>query len=160
MRNAAIPTAIPSCFCTGGPTRGFRSVGSCRSCLRASAHVAVDQRGFGDSDRPESGYAIPELGADLIAFLDALEISRATLVGHSFGSFVARQAAIAHPQRVAALALIGTGFAASTPVTRDLQNVLRDLQIRSRWSSRVISRRAPHTAPFRPSSSSGSWPKA
>ena len=73
--------------------------------------VAVDQRGFGDSDRPESGYTIPEMGADVIAFLDALEIKRATLVGHSFGSFVARQAAIAQPQRVAALVLIGTGFA-------------------------------------------------
>ena len=49
------------------------------------------------------------MGADVIAFLDALEIKRATLVGHSFGSFVARQAAIAQPQRVAALVLIGTG---------------------------------------------------
>jgi pimeloyl-ACP methyl ester carboxylesterase len=89
--------------------------------------VAVDQRGFGDSDRPESGYAIPEMGADVIAFFDALQINRATLVGYSFGSFVARQAAIAQPERVAALALIGTGFAASTPAARELQNVLRDL---------------------------------
>src|SRR6185312_8367995 len=55
--------------------------------------VALDQRGFGDSDRPESGYAIPEMAADVIAFLDALQIDRATLVGHSFGSFVARRAA-------------------------------------------------------------------
>jgi pimeloyl-ACP methyl ester carboxylesterase len=89
--------------------------------------VAVDQRGFGDSDRPESGYAIPEMGADVIALFDALQIDRATLVGHSFGSFVARQAAIAQPQRIAALALIGTGFAASTAVMRNLQHVLRDL---------------------------------
>src|SRR5262245_28562530 len=70
--------------------------------------VALDQRGFGDSDHPESGYAIPEMGSDVISFLDALEIERATLVGHSFGSFVARQAAISQPQRVAALVLIGT----------------------------------------------------
>ena len=89
--------------------------------------LAVDQRGFGDSDRPESGYAIHEMAADVIAFLDALEIERVTLVGHSYGSFVARQAAITQPQRVVALALIGTGFAASTPVMRDLQNALRDL---------------------------------
>ncbi len=89
--------------------------------------IAIDQRGFGDSDRPDSGYAIAELGADVIAFLDALDIERATLVGHSFGSFVARQVAMAQPQRVAALVLIGTGFAASNPVTRELQNVLRDL---------------------------------
>ena len=52
--------------------------------------LAIDQRGFGDSDRPEAGYSIPEMAADAIAFLDALDIHRATLVGHSFGSFVAR----------------------------------------------------------------------
>jgi non-heme chloroperoxidase len=89
--------------------------------------LAVDQRGFGDSERPESGYAIPELAADIIAFLDAVGIERATLVGHSFGSFVARQAAIAHPERVAALALIGTGYTSSNPVTRDVQEKMRGL---------------------------------
>jgi len=89
--------------------------------------MAVDQRGFGDSERPESGYAISDLAADVVAFLDALEIERATLVGHSFGSFVARHVAIAQPTRVDALVLIGTGYAASNPVTRDLQRALRDL---------------------------------
>ena len=89
--------------------------------------VAFDQRGFGDSDRPQSGYSIPEMAADVIALLDALALDRVTLVGHSFGSFVARQAAIAHPERVKALVLIGTGFAASNEVTRDLQKSLRDL---------------------------------
>jgi non-heme chloroperoxidase len=89
--------------------------------------VAVDQRGFGDSDRPQSGYAIPELASDVVALLDALQIERATVVGHSFGSFVARHVAIAHPQRVAALVLIGTGFTASNPVTMELQHALRGL---------------------------------
>ena len=36
-RNAAIPTASRSCSFTGGPTRGSRSVGSCRFCRRAFA---------------------------------------------------------------------------------------------------------------------------
>jgi non-heme chloroperoxidase len=55
------------------------------------------------------------------------ETANATRIGYSFGSFVARQAAIAQPQRVSALVLIGTGFAASNPVTQDLQSVLRKL---------------------------------
>jgi pimeloyl-ACP methyl ester carboxylesterase len=121
------PDSKPVVFLHGWPDSWFsfsRVMTRLPESLRA---VAVDQRGFGDSDRPESGYAIPEMGADVIAFFDALQIDRATLVGHSFGSFVARQAAIAQPERVTALVLIGTGFAASTPVMRDLQNVLRDL---------------------------------
>jgi non-heme chloroperoxidase len=89
--------------------------------------LAIDQRGFGDSDRPPSGYTIPEMAGDVIAFLDALGIERATLVGHSFGSFVARQVAIAQPDRVGALVLIGTGYTASNPVTREVQSALRDL---------------------------------
>jgi pimeloyl-ACP methyl ester carboxylesterase len=89
--------------------------------------LAFDQRGFGDSDRPESGYAIPDLAGDVVALLDALEIERATLVGHSFGSFVARNAAITHPTRVARLVLIGTGFPSSNSVMRGLQAAMRDL---------------------------------
>ncbi|MGH7267451.1 MAG: alpha/beta fold hydrolase [Candidatus Rokuibacteriota bacterium] len=89
--------------------------------------LAVDQRGFGDSDRPESGYGIHDLAADVVAFLDALAIERATLVGHSFGSFVARRVAIAQRERVARLVLIGTGFTPSNPVIRELQAALRGL---------------------------------
>src|SRR5262245_4379145 len=87
--------------------------------------IAVDQRGFGDSERPDSGYAISDLGADVFAFLDELGVERAVVVGHSFGSFVARQAAILQPRRVTALVLIGTGFTTANQVIQDLQNALR-----------------------------------
>jgi pimeloyl-ACP methyl ester carboxylesterase len=89
--------------------------------------LALDQRGFGDSERPESGYRIPDLAGDVLSFLDALKIDRATVVGHSFGSFVARHLAMAHPERVARLVLIGTGFSVSNPVLADLKATLRDL---------------------------------
>jgi non-heme chloroperoxidase len=89
--------------------------------------VALDQRGFGDSDKPLSGYSIPEMGADVVGFLDALGIESAALVGHSFGSFVARHAAITHSRRLKCLVLIGTGFSGSNAVTRELQVSLRDL---------------------------------
>jgi len=89
--------------------------------------LAIDQRGFGDSTRPESGYTIAEMAADVIAFLDAVDLPRATLVGHSLGSFVARQTALAFPQRVTSLVLIGSGFSSSNPVTQEVQTALRDL---------------------------------
>ena len=51
---------------------------------------AFDQRGPGDSERPDCCYAIEDLVADAMAFLDAVEVEQATVVGHSGGSFTAR----------------------------------------------------------------------
>jgi len=118
---------VPIVFLHGWPDSWFtfsRVLPSLPSTWRA---VAVDQRGFGVSDHPESGYTFQELAADAVALLDALDIERAAFVGHSFGSFVAREVAIAHPQRVTALVLIGTGFSTSTPVTQSLQAAVRTL---------------------------------
>ena len=89
--------------------------------------VAYDQRGFGESDHPDSGYTIPSFAADLVALLDALDIERAVLVGHSYGSFVARRATLAAPERVAALALIGTGASTGIPGADELQAAVREL---------------------------------
>lgn len=122
--------------------------------------LAFDQRGFGDSDKPESGYGIPDFAADAVALLDALGIDRATLVGHSYGSFVARQVAIEWPERVARLALIGTGFTRTNPVMREFQTAVRDIPDRYRRSSRGSSRQAPPIARCRRSSSTASSPRA
>jgi non-heme chloroperoxidase len=89
--------------------------------------LAVDLRGYGDSDKPESGYRISDLAGDVVAFLDALRIDRATLVGHSFGTFAARHIAISQPARVERQVLIGTGFPHASPVVQDLPSALRDL---------------------------------
>jgi non-heme chloroperoxidase len=117
----------PIVFLHGWPDSWF-SFSRVLSLLSDSRRViAVDQRGFGDSDRPDAGYAIADLAEDIVAFLDALSVPRAVLVGHSFGSFVARRVAGAHPGRISALVLIGTGYSAANAVTRDLQVALRDL---------------------------------
>jgi pimeloyl-ACP methyl ester carboxylesterase len=121
------PDGQPILFVHGWPDSWF-SYSRILPLLPETFHaVTFDQRGFGDSDRPESGYAITDMAADVVALLDALAIERTALVGHSFGSFVARQTAIAHPERVAALVLIGTGFTGSNDTTRGLQTALRDL---------------------------------
>jgi pimeloyl-ACP methyl ester carboxylesterase len=70
---------------------------------------ALDQRGQGDSDRPEAGYRMRDLGADVVAFMDAKGIRRATVVGHSLGGFVAQQVAVQAPDRVERLVIVASG---------------------------------------------------
>jgi pimeloyl-ACP methyl ester carboxylesterase len=48
-----------------------------------------------------------DLAADVIAFMDAKRIVRATVIGHSMGGFVAQQVALAAPNRVSHLVLVG-----------------------------------------------------
>jgi non-heme chloroperoxidase len=86
--------------------------------IAATYHTyALNQRGHGDSDRPTQGYTIPDFAADVVAFMDAMELPSASLVGHSMGSFIAQEVALAAPERVARLILIG---AATNAHTEDL----------------------------------------
>jgi len=89
---------------------------------------ALDLRGHGNSDRPASGYAMRDLADDVVAFMDAKAIARATIVGHSMGGFVAQQVALAAPQRVSALVLMGTGTAPRNFVGLDqFEKFVKDL---------------------------------
>jgi pimeloyl-ACP methyl ester carboxylesterase len=70
--------------------------------------VRYDLRGFGRSDLPTAGpWSARD---DLVALLDALDIGRAALVGCSNGGRVALDCAVATPERVTALALVGPGL--------------------------------------------------
>ena len=76
--------------------------------------IAPTQRGHGDSDKPDCCYRVADFAADAVALLDALRIERATIVGHSMGSFIAQRIAAAHPARVKQLVLIGSGATVRT----------------------------------------------
>jgi pimeloyl-ACP methyl ester carboxylesterase len=66
-------------------------------------HVfALDQRGHGQSARPES-YSFEAMRDDLKAFVDALAIEKFTLVGHSMGGTVALLFAEKWPERIVRL---------------------------------------------------------
>jgi pimeloyl-ACP methyl ester carboxylesterase len=67
------------------------------------------------------------MAADVIAFMDVMDINRATVVGHSMGSFVAQQAALAVPERIAGLVLIGSASTAHNQVTLELQQAFATL---------------------------------
>ena len=68
---------------------------------------AVTQRGHGDADRPASGYRTRDFAADVAAFVDALGLGPAVIVGHSMGSTNAKRFAIDYPERTRGLVLVG-----------------------------------------------------
>ena len=67
--------------------------------------IALDLRGYGESGLPIAPVAHHD---DVAGLLDALRIERAALVGCSSGGSVAIDTALAHPDRVTALALLGS----------------------------------------------------
>lgn len=74
--------------------------------------VALDLRGFGDSDKPEeiAAYRLEVLVADVVGVLDALGLERAALVGHDWGSIIAWEVARAHPGRVERLVSLNVPY--------------------------------------------------
>jgi pimeloyl-ACP methyl ester carboxylesterase len=77
--------------------------------LAAQGHhvLAVDLPGHGRSAGPALA-TVEDMAAWLLALLDAAGIARAVLAGHSMGSLVALEAAFQAPDRVRALALVGS----------------------------------------------------
>jgi non-heme chloroperoxidase len=69
---------------------------------------ALTERGHGESDKPECCYTVDDFAADVDAFMDAVGIGKATLVGHSGGSFMAQRVALSYPHRVGRFVLIGS----------------------------------------------------
>jgi len=86
-------------------------------------HVfAIDQRGHGDSSKPDCCYTQADFAADVPAFMDAVGLDRASIVGHSMGSFIAQSVALEFPERLARLVLMGTApTIAGNPVALDLK---------------------------------------
>ena len=69
---------------------------------------APDQRGHGDSDKPECCYAVDDYAEDVDAFMEAVAIDEATLVGSSSAGMIAQRVALDYPHRVSRLMLIGS----------------------------------------------------
>jgi aminoacrylate hydrolase len=70
--------------------------------------VTHDHRGIGQSDVTRSGFTVDRMAADVVGLMDALEIERAHIVGHSTGGAIAQILATEHPKRLASVVLSAT----------------------------------------------------
>jgi pimeloyl-ACP methyl ester carboxylesterase len=89
------------------------SIRDMRALVRGlAAHatvVTLDNRGVGESDKPDEPYPMETLAADAVAVLDDAGVERAVVLGYSLGGRIALQLTLDHPERVERLVLLATG---------------------------------------------------
>ncbi len=71
--------------------------------------VALDQRGHGQSFKPDTGYDFATVVSDLDGFVDSLGLTHPIIVGHSWGGDVALEYDIAYPGKARGLCFVDGG---------------------------------------------------
>ena len=84
--------------------------------LKECRVIAPDLRGRGGSHEVPGPFGLRTHADDMVRVLDAFEMDRAVLVGHSMGGFVATVAAHRHPDRFHSVVLVDGGL----PMTREI----------------------------------------
>ena len=92
------------------------------------AVVALDQRGHGESAKPDFGYDFASVSADLHAFFQGLAIESPIVIGHSWGGDVALEYAVEHPDVCRGLGFVdGGSIDISTRPGNTLERALVDM---------------------------------
>ena len=71
--------------------------------------IAPDLLGHGESDKPRGDYSVGAFAVLLRDLLDALDVTRVTVIGHSLGGGIAMQFAHQHRQYCERIVLISSG---------------------------------------------------
>ena len=91
--------------------------------------IIFDNRGVGRTDKPDIPYSVKMMADDTIDLMDALNIKRAHVLGHSFGGKIAQEIVLTYPERVENLVLGSTncgGSKAILPPAELLQTLSED----------------------------------
>jgi pimeloyl-ACP methyl ester carboxylesterase len=100
-------------LCHGFPELWYSWRHQLTALAEAGYHaVAPDQRGYGQTDRPEAikDYHVFELTADIVGLVDALGKERAVIVGHDWGAAVAWNCALLRPDVFSAVVLLSVPY--------------------------------------------------
>jgi pimeloyl-ACP methyl ester carboxylesterase len=117
--------------------------------------ITVDARGFGETESDGTPFTYWDLADDLVGLLDHLGIDTATLVGMSQGGFTSMRAALRHPSRVRALALIDTDAAFYDADTQAAYRAGKDALIENGWTPEYAGMMA--SILFGPSFDASAW---
>ena len=87
--------------------------------------IAPDLRGRGRSNTLEGPAGLAAHARDLVAVLDALDVDRAVVVGHSMGAFVGLVLGDLYPERVSRLVLVDGGLPLDVPAGLSSDEVIQ-----------------------------------
>jgi 2-hydroxy-6-oxonona-2,4-dienedioate hydrolase len=99
--------------------------------------IALDQIGFGRSDKPLLNYRVSTFVDFLDGSMTELKIERASLIGSSLGGWIAAAYALAHPERIERLVLSDAAGYAALAKTMD-RRALSALRLASRDDIRYL----------------------
>lgn len=107
-------------LCIHGLTANFRFWDCLASALSPQHRViAMDLRGRGLSDKPNTGYSIERHCKDILALMNDQGLERPVLMGHSLGAFISLVFAAKYPKKVNRLILVdGGGKLSETQMTK------------------------------------------
>ena len=121
---------------------------------------ALDQRGHGDSSRPDGEYSAEELSRDLKLFIDKLGLQRIIVAGHSLGGRVALCFAAAYPDNTAGLIMVAGPHLSNFYQTRDAVKTVYTTAYKTMVSETTFASREAALAyigTFRPNDSPAAW---
>ena len=110
---ASAGEGMPVVFCHGFPGLWYSWRKQMEPVAAAGFRaIAVDQRGYGRSDRPvdPAEYDAIKVMDDMIGLLDALGEEKAVFVGHDFGAQQVCNLAVRHPDRVAGVVIMACPY--------------------------------------------------
>ena len=99
--------------------------------------IAPDNRGHGETDKPQTGYHLRDFVTDLAELIDNLGLDRPAYVGHSWGGNIGTMMAATHPEAISRAFL-------EDPVYWKMVNAFVT-SLRQRW--RATSAPRPRSAP-------------
>ena len=113
--------------------------------------ISYDQRGLGQTSKPNEVYTMKQYADDAADFMDKLDLPRLPVMGVSFGGMVAQELAIRYPDKISKLVLACTssgGKGGSSYPLHELQkqdeetrletNIkINDLRISDKWIKKM-----------------------
>jgi pimeloyl-ACP methyl ester carboxylesterase len=107
----------------GGSSRTWKHVTA--PLAKSYRTIAIDHRGWGESDAPKTGYSLADHANDAIGVIEALALRRYILVGHSMGGKVALLLASRQPKGLAGLILVGSSMPTPLVIPAEMQEKMR-----------------------------------